>query len=155
MARFTATREVAAPADAVWARVTDWAAHGRWVPMTTMVITRDTGGVGTTFTGRSGIGPAAFDDPLEVVRWEPPTATRAGTAGLVHRGRLVLGTAEVQVVPLPGGRSRVRWTEDLALVDRRLSRAITLPLVVGGRASFALVLARMAREVEAEQARAA
>ena len=155
MARFTATREVAAPAEVVWAKVTDWSAHGRWVPMTTMTITRDTGGVGTAFVGRSGVGAAAFDDPLEVVRWEPPTDTRAGTAGLVHRGRVVLGTAEVQVVPLPGGRCRVRWTEDLSLVDRRLSRAITLPLVLGGRASFALVLARMAREVEAEGAGAA
>jgi uncharacterized protein YndB with AHSA1/START domain len=148
VARFTATREVTAPVERVWPLVTDWAAHGRWVPMTTMTITRDTGGVGTTFVGRSGVGPLAFDDPLEVTRWDPPTASRAGTAGLAHRGRVVLGTAEVQVVPLPGGRCRVRWTEDVAVVSRRLSRSVTGVIALGGRAAFGHVLARKAREVE-------
>lgn len=148
MARFTAHREVAAPVDLVWSRVTDWGAHGRWVPLTTMTVTHDTGGVGTRFVGRSGAGPLAFDDPMEVVRWEPPAAARAGTAGIAHRGRVVLGTAEVQVVPLPGGRCRVRWTEDVAVLSRRASRPLTLPLVVGGRLAFGHVLAAVAREVE-------
>ncbi|SDQ71390.1 SRPBCC family protein [Quadrisphaera sp. DSM 44207] len=155
MARFTATREVAAPVELVWARLTDWASHGRWVPLTSMTVTRDTGGVGTVFVGRSGIGPLGFDDPMEVVRWDPPTSSRAGTAGVEHRGRVVLGVAEVQVVPLPGGRCRVRWTEDVSVLSRRLSRAVTGPLALGGRLVFGAVLARMAREVEAESARRA
>jgi uncharacterized protein YndB with AHSA1/START domain len=150
VARFTATREVAAPAELVWARITDWEAHGRWFPLTSMTVTRDTGGVGTTFVGRTGPRAAAFDDPMEVVRWEPASSTRAGTAGIVHRGSIVLGTAELQVVPLPGGRSRVRWTEDISFVSRGASRAVTLPLVVGGRVTFGYLLSRMAREVEAE-----
>jgi uncharacterized protein YndB with AHSA1/START domain len=148
VARFTAHREVAADPLRTWERITDWQAHERWVPLTTMTLRTGTGGLGTVFVGRSGVGPLAFDDVMEVVRWEPPTATRAGTAGIAHRGRVVLGTAEVQVVPLPGGRCRVRWTEDIALLSRRLSRPLLLPLVVGGRLAFGHVLAEVARELE-------
>ncbi len=149
MARFTAHREVAAPAAAVWDLVTDWRRHGDWVPLTRMDVLEDTGGVGTRFVGRSGVGRAAFDDLMEVTRWEPPTATRAGTASIEHRGRVVLGHAEVQVVPLPAGRCRLRWTEDVAILDRRLSRAVTLPLALGGRLSFGAVLKKVAAEAEA------
>lgn len=148
MARFTAHREVAAGAGRTWDLVTDWRAHGRWVPLTTMSVREETGGAGTVFVGRSGVGPLAFDDVLEVVRWEPPTATRAGTAGLVHRGPVVLGTAEVQVVPLPGDRCRVRWTEDVAILSRQLSRPLLPVLVLGGRLAFGRVLAQVARELE-------
>ena len=139
---------MAASAGRTWDLVTDWSAHGRWVPLTTMTVLRDTGGVGTVFVGRSGVGRLAFDDPLEVVRWEPPTATRAGTAGLVHRGPVVLGTAEVQVVPLPGDRCRLRWTEDVALLSRRLSAPLLPLLAGGGRLAFGYVLAQVARELE-------
>jgi len=149
VARFTAHREIAAPADAVWALVTDWRAHGRWVPLTTVVVREGDGGLGTVFVGRSGVGRAAFDDVMEVVRWEPPTTTRAGTAGIAHRGRVVIGTAEVQVVPLPGSRCRVRWTEDIGFFSRRLSRPLLPALVLGGRLSFGHVLAQVAREAEA------
>ena len=148
MARFTAHREIAAPAQVVWDLVTDWSRHGDWVPLTQMTVTEDTGGVGTRFTGRSGLGPLAFDDPMVVTGWEPPTSVRAGTASLRKEGAVVLGTAEVQVVPLPGERCRLRWTEDVAVLDRRLSRAITLPLAVGGRFAFGAVLKKVAAEAE-------
>ena len=148
MARFTAHREIAAPAQVVWDLVTDWSRHGDWVPLTQMTVTEDTGGVGTRFTGRSGVGPLAFDDPMVVTGWEPPTAVRAGTASLRKEGGVVLGSAEVQVVPLPGDRCRLRWTEDVAVLDRRLSRAITLPLAVGGRFAFGAVLKKVAAEAE-------
>lgn len=155
MARFTAHREVDAPAAAVWELVTDWVAHGRWVPLTTVTVTAGDGGVGTVFVGRSGVGRAAFDDVMEVVRFEPPTSTRAGTAGIAHRGRVVLGTAEVQVVPQPGDRCRVRWTEDVAVFSRRLSRPLLPLLVAGGRLSFGHVLAQVAEEAEAAVRRGA
>ncbi len=148
MARFTAHREVAAPAQLTWDLITDWSAHGRWVPLTTMTVRSGDGGLGTVFVGRSGVGRAAFDDVMEVVRWEPPTATRAGTAGIAHRGRLVLGTAEVQVVPLPGDRCRLRWTEDVAVLSRRLSAPLMPLLAGGGRLAFGRVLAQVARELE-------
>ena len=149
MARFTAHRQIDAPARRTWDLVTDWSQHGRWIPATTMTVTHPTGGLGEAFTGRSGIGPLAFDDPMVVTRWEPPTETRAGTAGLDHVGRVVLGTAEVQVVPQPGGRCRLRWTEDIALLDRRLSRPLVPLIALGGRLAFGRTLAAIARELEA------
>lgn len=148
MARFTTHREVAATAGRTWDLITDWSAHGRWVPLTAMTITSGSGGLGTVFVGRSGVGRLAFDDVMEVVRWEPPTATRAGTASIAHRGRVVLGSAEVQVVPLPGDRCRLRWTEDVALLSRRLSAPLLPFLAVGGRLAFGHVLRQVARELE-------
>lgn len=148
MARFTAHREIDASAQRTWDLVTDWHQHGRWIPATTMTVTRATGGLGERFVGRSGVGPLAFDDPMVVTRWEPPTDTRAGTAGIDHVGRVVLGTAEVQVVPQPGGRCRLRWTEDIAVLDRRLSRVLLPFIVLGGRLAFGRTLAAVARELE-------
>ena len=153
MARFTAHREVDAPAQTVWELVTDWRRHGDWVPLTTVEVTEDTGGLGTRFVGRSGVGKLAFDDPMVVTRWEPPTPQRAGTAAVQKEGRVVLGHAEVQVVPLPGDRCRLRWVEDASLLDRRLSRALTLPLAVGGRFAFGAVLKKIAAEAEARARR--
>ena len=34
MAHVTATAGVAAPVEAVWERLTDWPAHGRWIAFT-------------------------------------------------------------------------------------------------------------------------
>ncbi len=150
MARFTVQRPINASAQRTWDLVPDWQAHGRWIPATTMTVTVATGGVGEQFVGRSGVGRLAFDDPMIVTRWEPPTDTRAGTAGIAHTGSLVLGTAEVQVVPQPGGRCRLRWTEDIALLNRQLSRPLLPFVVLGGRFAFARTLAAVAKELEAD-----
>jgi carbon monoxide dehydrogenase subunit G len=66
--------------------------------------------VGTVFVARTGIGPLAFEDPMEVTVWRPPALCR-----LEKRGGLVTGWAEIEVHPHGEGHSRVVWREDLAV----------------------------------------
>jgi carbon monoxide dehydrogenase subunit G len=146
---FTVRREVAAPAEVVWARLVDWPAHGRWVPLTTVRVTSaGPAGVGMTFVGRTGVGPVGFDDPMTVTRWQPPADGREGRCTVRKTGRVVLGGADVTVRPLTPTRCTVEWTETADVVGlRRLPLAGRVTAWVGALA-FGRVLARMAAEVE-------
>jgi hypothetical protein len=141
-------REVRAPAAVVWQALVDWPAHGRWVPLTRVSVLSESGeGVGARFVGRTGLGPVAFDDAMEVVRWEPPVAGSAGRCAVVKRGRLLLGTASFTVSPTAAG-SRVLWQEDVELAPVRLTRPFAPVLAWLGRVAFDRMLAAMAAEVE-------
>jgi hypothetical protein len=149
MARFTAQVEVAADATAVWSTLVDWPAHARWVPLTRMsVLTPSGAGVGARFVARTGAGPLAFDDVMEVVDWRPPSATEPGTCRVVKQGRVVLGSAWLEVVPLAAGRCRASWTEDVEIVPVRLTRPLGPVFAVAGRLAFTRTLRAMAAEVE-------
>ncbi|MFB7586054.1 SRPBCC family protein [Streptomyces sp. NPDC056169] len=135
MTLFRVERAVPLPPREAWRRLTDWPAHGRQVPLTrTRVLTPGPNGAGTRFTARTGIGPLAFDDPMEVVRWEPPEAGRAGVCRLEKSGRVVRGWAAVEVTGAPGGGCRVEWTEELSV--RGLPRAFDPVLARAGRFLF-------------------
>lgn len=88
------------PAEA-WRRLTDWQRHAKFVPLTSITLT-DHG-----FNARTGLGPFAIDDPMEIVEWDAPTYCR-----LEKRGRIVIGWAELRVEP-HGQGSRVVWREDI------------------------------------------
>ncbi|MFJ2817362.1 SRPBCC family protein [Streptomyces sp. NPDC087294] len=130
MVYFLVERTVALPLGEAWRRVTCWARHGEVVPVTRVrVVTPGPTGEGTVFVARSGLGPLAFDDPMEVTVWVPPTEETPGRCRVEKRGRVLTGWAELEVRPGPGGRSRVVWREDLtvrfvpALFDPVLARA--------------------------------
>ncbi|ARX81108.1 MULTISPECIES: SRPBCC family protein [Streptomyces] len=131
------------PAEA-WRRLTDWERHGRVVPLTRVTVSGGLPrGLGTVFTARSGVGPLAFDDPMEVTVWRPPDAARGGLCRLVKRGAVVTGWAEIEVWP-QGRGTRVVWREELRI--RWLPRLLD-PVVarvaarVFGRAAGALLAA--------------
>jgi hypothetical protein len=146
--RFTAVVDSPAPADRTWASLTDWPSHGRWVPLTDVrVLTPSGSGVGARFVGRTGLGPLAFDDPMEVVEWRPPAPGVPGLCRIVHQGKLVLGTARLEVAERPGGGSRVSWTEDVELAPVALTRPFGRVVGAVGRAAFARSLRAMAREL--------
>ncbi|KQX49772.1 MULTISPECIES: SRPBCC family protein [unclassified Streptomyces] len=116
MSLFRVERTVPSAPEEVWRRLTDWPAHGRQVPLTrTRVLTPGPNRTGTRFTARTGIGGLSFDDPMEVVRWEPPAADAPGVCRLEKSGRVVRGWALVEVTGMPGGGSRVVWTEELSV----------------------------------------
>ncbi|NML54638.1 SRPBCC family protein [Streptomyces sp. R302] len=134
MSRFRVVRAVPLTPAEAWRRLTDWPAHGRQVPLTrTAVLTSGPSRAGTRFTARTGLGPLGFDDPMEVVRWEPPRGDRPGVCRLEKYGRLVRGWAEIEVAPEAGG-SRVVWTEELSV--RGLPRAFDGVLARAGRVVF-------------------
>ena len=146
---FTATVEVDAPAERVWATLVDWPSHGDWVPLTKVRVTTDRpDGVGAVFVTRTGLGPLSFKDPMRVTEWQPPAGTTPGRCRVEKLGRVVRGTAWFEVAPLPGGRSRVVWHEDVTVTPHRLTRLATPLLKQIGRAAFTATLKKMARAAE-------
>jgi hypothetical protein len=153
MARFTVTQQVRAPAASVWAAMVDWRRHGDWAPLTVVrVTTSQPDGVGVEFVARTGIGPFGFDDPMTVQRWQPPGGNapgdEPGRCDVVKRGRVVRGTAGFSVVPLPSGRSRVDWYEDVTVTPHAVTRLAGPLLSLAGRIGFGATLRAMARDVE-------
>jgi hypothetical protein len=109
-------RTVPLPLDEAWRRITLWPRHGEVVPLTAVRV--DPPGptrVGTVVVARSGAGALAFDDPMEVTVWQPPEDGAPGMCRLEKRGRVVLGWAELEVRPGPGGRTRVVWREEIRI----------------------------------------
>lgn len=151
MATFEVVLDVPADVHRVWDAMVDWPAHGRWVPLTTVTVLTPSGaGVGARFVGRTGIGPLAFDDPMEVVEWRPPADGVPGRCRVVKQGRLVLGGAwfEVAAVPGPAGPgSRVTWVEEIEIAPARLTRPLGPLVAAAGKAGFTRALRVMAREV--------
>ncbi len=150
MASVRVRREIAASAHQVWALLTDWPAHGRWVALTTVRTTSARpDGVGATFVGRTGLGPVGFDDPMTVTLWQPPTATEPGRCTVRKTGRVVLGEATFVVEPLAPRRCLLTWSEDVDVAGvRRLPFAAPVSRWVG-TAVFRAVVRKVAREAEA------
>lgn len=99
MGVFEVVRQVPLTPDVAFSRLTDWERHGDAVPFT-RIRPADDG-----FVARTALGPLGFDDPMEVVHWDPPRSCR-----VEKRGRVVTGWAELEVEPLPDG-CRVTWRE--------------------------------------------
>ncbi|MFF9753089.1 SRPBCC family protein [Streptomyces sp. NPDC014344] len=144
MATFQLERSASLPSDEAWRRLTTWSRHGEVVPLTRVTVTTPPPtGEGTVFVARTGVGPLAFDDPMEVTVWRPPTGGSPGFCRLEKRGRVVLGWAEIEVRPGPGGRSGVVWREDVRV--RFLPPACDALLARAGRAVFGRAVGRLLR----------
>ncbi|MBT2367349.1 SRPBCC family protein [Streptomyces sp. ISL-10] len=145
MAVFRIGRTTALPAAECWLRVTDWPAHAAQVPLTSVSVRGGTPtGVGTVFVARTGLGRLGFDDPMEVVRWQPPSGARPGRCRLVKRGRVITGWAEIEVRPVGEG-SAVVGVEELrfAALPRVLDRLVArVGRVIFGRALQGLLARR-------------
>jgi len=97
---------VAAEPAATWRVAVDWPRQREWI-----WATRVSGGHGTgaEVTGRTGIGPIGFTDPMVITEWDPPRR-----CVLKHTGRVVRGTGIFEVAP-HGPGSQFRWVEHLQL----------------------------------------
>lgn len=130
-----------------WEAVTHWPSHGGHVPLTTVRVTRDQGGLGDEFVGRTGIGRLGFDDPMRVTVWRPATAGTAGFCELTKLGRVVAGGATIEVRPAGTGSS-VRWVEQVRIGPQWLTRLGGPVIRLGGGFVFARVLRRIFRDAE-------
>ena len=92
-------REVPFSQREAFSRVTDWMRHAEIVPLSTVRLTE------TGFVVRSALGPVGFDDPMDIVAWDPPRFCR-----LEKRGRMIRGWAEISVWPTASG-SKIVWRE--------------------------------------------
>ncbi|BCM70354.1 MULTISPECIES: Immediate-early protein 2 [Streptomyces] len=144
MPTFSFARTAPLPLDETWRRLTDWPRHADAVPLTRIrVLTPAPTREGTRFVARSGFGPLAVDDVMEVTVWRPPAAGEGGLCRLEKRGRVVLGWAEIEVGPGPGGRTRVEWREELRV--RYLPRAFDGILGAASRRMFGRAANRLLR----------
>ena len=138
MALFVVSHESSRDVAQVWSRVTDWAAHAPYVPLTTIqVTTPGPNRVGSVFVAHTGIGRAGFDDPMEVTEWQPPAGSTGGRCRLEKRGRVVRGWAEITVEPSEQG-SRAVWREDISVAH--LPRVADRPIGLSSRRLFERVL---------------
>ncbi|MFD5317627.1 SRPBCC family protein [Streptomyces sp. NPDC127098] len=136
-------RRTPLPAAEAWRRLTDWPRHGTHTPLTRVTVTPPgPTGTGTLVVARTGVGRLAFDDPMEVTAWQPPTAAGRGFCRLAKRGTFVLGWAEIEV-HAEGGGSHVGWREEMRV--NRLPRALDAPTGWAGRLLFAHLLDALLR----------
>ncbi|MFC9113518.1 SRPBCC family protein [Streptomyces sp. NPDC057092] len=144
MATFQLHRTAPLPLDEAWRRLTTWPRHGEVVPLTRVTVTTPPPtGEGTVFVARTGLGPLAFDDPMEVTVWRPPAGGTPGFCRLEKRGRVVTGWAEIEVGPGPGGRAGVVWRENIRV--RFLPSACDALLARAGRQVFGRAVNRLLR----------
>lgn len=143
--------EVAAPAEATWAVLTDWSRQSEWALLTRTRGIGPTGGhaVGEQVHAFTGVGRVGFLDSMVIERWEPP-----GLCRVRKTGRVVRGHAEFRVAALPDDRSRVTYHAEVDVPAGRLGE-LAWPLVRAGfEKGFGRSLATLASIVERE-ARAA
>lgn len=138
MALFLIERPSPHPADETWRRLTQWQRHGRYVPLSSVAL-RSEGPtrVGSAVVARTGVGRIGFEDPMEVIRWEPPDGGRPGLCRLEKRGSVVHGWAEIEVWA-DGERSRAVWREEARVA--RLPRVLDATTGWAGRLVFGRVL---------------
>ena len=142
MAVVEVRRTVPTPMGAVWDTVTDFAAYGRWIPLTSMRTDPPPVRLGWGFAGFTGVAPIGFLDTMLVVRWEPP-ADGAARFAVRKTGRVLRGFADVTLTATDAGGTEVVWREEIVPRPETLGR-LTAP--VSDRATarlFADVLDRM------------
>ena len=109
---------VESPVPTVFDAFTQWSEQGLWMMGTKVEIRRGDGqSVDSELAAWTGLGPAGFWDTMTITRWEPPYRV-----DVLHTGAVVRGTGTMEVVALPGNRSRFVWSEDLRLPLGALGR---------------------------------
>jgi hypothetical protein len=122
---------VEAPVERTFAAFTQWSEQGRWMLGTRVEIRAGDGrSVGSELAAWSGAGPVGFWDTMTITRWDAPYRV-----DVLHTGRVVRGTGTMEVLALPGGRSRFVWSEDLDLplgLAGRLGWPVARPAFLAG-----------------------
>jgi carbon monoxide dehydrogenase subunit G len=101
-----------APADRVWAVLSDWERQASWMPdVAWMRLRGPERELGARLAVRTKVlGIPAATDVITVTAWEPPTRL-----AVVHSG-VVKGTGEWLLTPLrSGGATALRWVEDFTM----------------------------------------
>ena len=84
---------VAAPAEQLWAVVTDWERQDRWIPATVVrIVSGDGRSVGSKVLAFTGLADIGFVDSMEIVEWAPPRRCVVRHTGKLVREELADGT---------------------------------------------------------------
>lgn len=134
---------VNAPAELVWAALTDWPAQGEWMLGTRVRALDPQAGVGQRLAAVTGVGRIGVLDTMTITEWEPPRR-----CVVEHTGRVVRGEGIFEVDDLGDRRSRIRWAEVLDLPGGQLGRAGWGLVRPAFRAGVRVSLQRLAARVE-------
>jgi uncharacterized protein YndB with AHSA1/START domain len=119
MAALTVDVIIDAPPHVVWNAVVDWPAQSTWMLGTTVRVSAGDGrSVGSELEAITGVGGRGVVDTMRITHWDPPRL-----CDVVHTGSVVRGTGRFEVIPLPSGRSRFVWHEDLEIPLGAVGRA--------------------------------
>ncbi|MEU7618091.1 SRPBCC family protein [Micromonospora rifamycinica] len=140
---FTATVIVDAPAERVFAALTDWEGQSDWIPLTRVRVVEGDGGEGSVIEAVTALGPAVLRDEMRVVRVDAPYEV-----GVVHFGKLLRGPGVLRCTPLADDRTQVVWHEWFHLPGGSAGKVAWPLLWPGSKASLTLALKRFARLVE-------
>ncbi len=149
----TVTRTLPLSPLRAWDLVADARNHARWIPLTRVDVVD---GEVVAVTGpRARRGGGGLVDRMRIDRFDPP-GDRPGDTGVavfVKVGRVLRGTARIEVGPVgqgvgrtragraprqgvgaPGASARVAWSEDVHLagpLPRRLTSTLAAPVLAG------------------------
>ena len=144
--------KVNAPQAAVWAAMTDWEAHSRWIPFTKVkVLTPGDNGNGlrTRFVGRTGIGFLAFDDVMLVERFAPATPQRPiAKCQIKKESKFLQGFAYFHIYDLGDNTSEILWVEKVYLPSEFIMKNFRKVLSWFGNLAFKVSLKKFAKIVE-------
>ena len=141
--QFTVTRNLALPAEVVFAELIDWKAHEDWVPLTTVEIHSGDGGAGTEFTATSGIRPLALPDRMRIDSLD----AEAMKVHVTKLGPVLTGTVELSVTSTGPSSCTLNWFEDVRVPA--LPQFLATPVAAAARQGFTTSIKKMARKLSA------
>ena len=126
----TTTRVLPLPAPRAWDLVADARNHARWVPLTRVDVAD--GHVVAVTGPRARRGGGGLVDRMRIDRFDPPHDDRPGVAEFTKVGRVLRGTARIEVQAAGPDAARVSWTESVHLagpLPAGLTRAASAPFL--------------------------
>jgi hypothetical protein len=161
------TKIINATPSKVWAELTDWDNHARWIPMTKIINPNSVvfvGKVGEVFIGRTGLGIFAFNDEMKVVASSPPVDVPVGvqtfktSLQVVKLGNVVKGKAgfilePVEFFGLDGKKvtkTKLVWWEDITVLNSVFQKTFNFILQPLGKKAFSNSVNKMAKDIESK-----
>lgn len=139
MGTFDLTRRVPASLDDTFDVFSDFRQHGDFIPFTTMQCDDDPLGVNWRFVGRTGFGPLALVDRMEISVWDPPHEFR-----IDKLGPMLDGWAHVNFAR-EGLETRVVWREHIMVRPHVFGQAVGCIADPFNKVMFGRALDKMAR----------
>ena len=141
-------RQTAVAAARLWDVLTDWPRHGRYVPCTRLEVT-SAPGPGQQVDAITQLGPIDLvHDVMVVQEWSPPLGDAPGVVQLTKIGRVLGGSARIEVHTRSGG-SRVTWREEVWPRPAWLGAVLAPAFDLAARPLFGRTLDGLIREAVA------
>jgi hypothetical protein len=151
----------------VWAELTDWNNHARWIPMTKILNPHNlvfVGKVGEIFIGRTGLGLFAFNDEMRVTSSYPPvnlpvgvqtfkTSLEVAKMGNVVKGKAGFILEPIECFGLDGSKkvkTKLVWWEDITVFNDSFQKMFNFMLEPVVNIAFKKSVDKIAKDIESK-----